>query len=309
MQEGKRPVAAGFFFSLGHSTIVWLGSIAIALTAAAFRDKIEAFKAIGGVAGTLVSAFFLLAIAIVNIFILAAIYKTFRHVKAGGEYVEEDLDMLLGRGGFLARIFRPMFRLITRSWHMYPLGFLFGLGFDTATEIGLLGMSAAGASQGMPFWSILVFPALFTAGMSLVDTTDSVLMLKAYRWAFDKPVRKLYYNMTMTFVSILVALVAGGLETLNLIGDKLELTGDFWEAIVAINNNFGTLGYIIVSIFAATWALSVLIYRWMGYHRQEARVAAPLSAEQASNSEKQGMPRLYRASNTGVCVQEKLVME
>src|SRR5208337_42244 len=182
-------------------------------------------------------------------------------------------------GGFLARIFRPMFRVITRSWHMYPLGFLFGLGFDTATEIGLLGMSAAGASQGMSFWSILVFPALFTAGMSLVDTTDSVLMIKAYGWAFDHPVRKLYYNMTMTFVSVLVALVVGGLETLNLVGDKLELKGAFWEAVGTVNDNFGMLGYIIVGIFAGTWALSVLIYRWMGYDRLETAEAVPVSTE------------------------------
>ncbi|MGO9172929.1 MAG: HoxN/HupN/NixA family nickel/cobalt transporter [Rhodomicrobium sp.] len=279
MQEGKRPAAAGFYFSLGHSTIVWLGSAAIALTAAAFKDKIDAFKAIGGVAGTLVSAFFLLAIAIMNIFILAAIYRTFRHVKAGGQYTEEDLNLLFGRGGFLARIFRPMFRVITRSWHMYPLGFLFGLGFDTATEIGLLGMSAAGASQGMSLWSILVFPALFTAAMSLADTTDSVLMIKAYGWAFDHPVRKLYYNMTMTFVSVLVALVVGGLETLNLVGDKLELKGAFWDAVGAVNDNFGMLGYIIVGIFAGTWALSVLIYRWMGYDRLETAEAVPVSTE------------------------------
>src|SRR5208337_2930752 len=221
MQEGKRPAAAGFFFSLGHSTIVWLGTIVIAVTAAAFKNKIDAFKAIGGVAGTLVSASFLLAIAIMNIFVLAAIYKTFRHVKAGGAYAEEDLNVLLSGGGFLSRLFRPLFGAISRSWHMYPLGFLFGLGFDTATEIGLLGLSAAVASQGMSLWSTFVFPALFTAGMSLVDTTDSILMVKAYGWAFVKPVRKLYYNMTMTFVSILVALIVGGLETLNLIGDKL----------------------------------------------------------------------------------------
>jgi len=279
MQDGEQPIGAGFFFSLGHSTIVWLGSIAIALTAAAFKDKIEAFKAIGGIAGTLVSAFFLLAIAIMNIFILAAIYRTFRHVKAGGHYDDEDLNMLLGRGGFLARIFRPMFRVITRSWHMYPLGFLFGLGFDTASEIGLLGMSAAGASEGMSLWSILVFPALFTAGMSLVDTTDSVLMVKAYGWAFDRPVRKLYYNMTMTFVSVLVALAVGGLEALNLIGDKLELKGSFWESVGAINDGFGTLGYIIVGIFAATWALSVLVYRWMGYDKLEVQAVAPIPGE------------------------------
>ncbi len=152
---------------------------------------------------------------------------------------------------------------------MYPLGLLFGLGFDTASEIGLLGLSATGASQGMPLWSILVFPALFTAGMSLVDTTDSVLMLKAYGWAFMKPVRKLYYNMTMTFVSVLVALIVGSLETLNLIGGKLELKGSFWEAVGAINDNFGIFGYVIIGVFAGTWAISVLVYQLMGYDRLE----------------------------------------
>ena len=269
MQEGKRPAAAGFFFSLGHSTVVWLGTLAIALAAAAFDDKIGSFKAIGGVAGTLISASFLLAIAIMNIFILAAVSKTFRHVKAGGAYVEEDLDILLSGGGFIARMFRPLFRAISHSWQMYPLGLLFGLGFDTATEIGLLGLSAAGASQGMSLWSILVFPALFTAGMSLVDTTDSILMLRAYGWAFVNPVRKLYYNMTMTFVSVLVALIIGSFETLNLIGGKLELKGSFWEAIGAINDNFGVFGTVIIGVFAGTWAISMVLYRLMDYDRLE----------------------------------------
>jgi high-affinity nickel-transport protein len=280
MQEGKRPAAVGFFFSLGHSTIVWLGTIAIALTAAAFKDQIETFKAIGGVAGTLASAFFLLTIAIMNIFVLAAVYKSFRRVKAGGPYVEEDLNMFMG-GGLLARLFGPLFRSISQSWHMYPLGFLFGLGFDTATEIGLLGMSAASASQGMSLGAILVFPALFTAGMSLVDTTDGVLMLRAYGWAFVKPVRKLYYNMTMTFISVLVALVIGGLETLNLIGGKLELKGGFWDTIGAINDNFGTLGYVIVGVFVATWAISALLYRLMNYDRFE---PVPATAENGIDS-------------------------
>ncbi len=279
MQEGRRPAAAGFFFSLGHSTVVWLGSIAIALTATVFKDSLETVKAIGGVAGTLVSAFFLLTIAVMNIFILAAIYRTFRHVKAGGQYADEDLDMLLGKTGFLARIFRPMFRAITRSWQMYPLGFLFGLGFDTATEIGLLGVSAASASQGMSLWSILVFPALFTAGMSLVDTTDSIFMLKAYGWAFVKPVRKLYYNLTMTFVSVLVAVIVGGLEALNLLGDKLELKGTFWQSIGGMNDSLGSLGYIIVGTFVATWIVSVLLYRWMGYDDLEPAVATSGSPE------------------------------
>ncbi len=264
MQEGKQPAAAGFFFSLGHSTVVWLGSIGIALAAAAFADGTGTIKAIGGIAGTLISAFFLLAIAIMNIFILAGVYKTFRHVKAGGEYAGEDTNFLAG-GGLLARLFRPLFRAIGRSWHMYPLGFLFGLGFDTATEIGLLGMSAASASQGMPLWTILVFPALFTAGMSLADTADSTLMVKAYGWALQKPLRKLYYNMTMTAISVLVALVVGGIETLNLIGEKLELKGAFWEAIATAGAHFGTLGFVIAGIFVVTWGLSVLIYRWMEY--------------------------------------------
>ena len=274
MQEGKQPIAAGFFFSLGHSTIVVLASIAIAVTATAFRDRLDSMRAIGGVAGTFVSALFLLAIAIMNLSILAAIYRTFRHVKAGGRYVDEDLNILLAKGGFLARIFRPMFHMIARSWHMYPLGFLFGLGFDTATEIGLLGMSAAGASQGLSIWSILVFPALFTAGMALIDTTDGILMLRAYGWAFIKPVRKLYYNMTMTLVSVLVALVVGALETLNIIGDKLELKGEFWTGIGAIGDNFGALGYLIIGIFIVTWIISFLIYRWMRYDDLETAVRA-----------------------------------
>ena len=273
MQEGKRPVGVGLFFSLGHSTIVVLASVAIAVTATAFKTQMDSFKDIGGVVGTLVSATFLLAIAIMNIFILSAIYRTFQHVKAGGAYVDEDLDLLLAKGGFLARIFRPMFKMITRSWQMYPLGFLFGLGFDTATEVGVLGISAAGASQGLPIWSILVFPALFTAGMSLIDTTDSVLMLGAYGWAFVKPIRKLYYNMTITSVSVVIALIVGGLEALNLIGDQLQLKGAFWGTIGRINDNFGLVGYVIIGIFVGAWAISYVIYRAKGYDALE--IATP----------------------------------
>ena len=148
--------------------------------------------------------------------ILASVYRTFQRVKAGGRYVDEDLDLILSQRGFFGRIFRRLFRLIGKSWHMYPLGFLFGLGFDTATEVGLLGISATEASKGLPIWSILVFPALFTAGMALVDATDSILM-GGYGWAFVKPIRKLYYNMTITFVSIVVALLIGGIEALGLV--------------------------------------------------------------------------------------------
>ncbi|WP_428489184.1 HoxN/HupN/NixA family nickel/cobalt transporter [Rhodopila sp.] len=269
MQEGKRPVGVGFFFSLGHSTIVVLASVAIAATAMAFKNQFDAFQSVGGVIGTLVSALFLLAIAAMNIVILITVYRTFSRVKAGAPYVDEDLNMLLAGRGPLARLFRPMFRLIRRSWQMYPLGFLFGLGFDTATEVGLLGISAAQASQGLSIWSILVFPALFTAGMSLVDTTDSVLMLGAYGWAFIKPIRKLYYNMTITFVSVVVALLVGGIEALGLIGVQFGLTGRFWDGIGALNDNFGTIGFLIIGLFIVSWIASAVIYRARGYDQLE----------------------------------------
>ena len=262
MQEGKRPVAVGFMFSLGHSTVVVLGSAAIAAAALALQHRMDGVREIGGVVGTLVSAIFLLGIAFVNLIVLRSIYRAFVRVRGGAPYVDEDFDRLLADRGFLSRLFRPMFRIITRSWHMYPLGVLFGLGFDTATEIGLLGISAAEASKGLPLYSILVFPVLFAAGMSLIDTTDNILMLGAYGWAFIKPVRKLYYNMTITFVSVVVAMVVGGIEALGLLAGHFRLSGFFWDAVRRLNNNFGALGYFIIAIFALSWVVSIAIYKW-----------------------------------------------
>jgi high-affinity nickel-transport protein len=262
MQDGKRPVAIGFMFSLGHSTVVVLGAAAIAGAALALQHRLAGVRSIGGVIGTLVSAFFLLAIAIVNLIVLRSIYRAFVRVRRGKPYTEEDFDMLLGNRGFLSRLFRPMFKMITRSWHMYPLGFLFGLGFDTATEIGLLGISAAEASKGLSFWAILVFPILFAAGMSLIDTADNILMLGAYGWAFVKPIRKLYYNMTITSVSVIVALVVGGIEALGLLAAHFHFKGWFWDGVARLNNNFGTLGFFIVGLFAVIWIVSIAIYKW-----------------------------------------------
>src|SRR5271166_3130554 len=165
MQDGERPVAVGLFFSLGHSTIVVLLTVAIAVTATALQTRFDAFKSVGGVVGTLVSAAFLLCIAFANILVLMSVYRTFQAVKKGGKFVEEDLYLMLAQRGLFGRLFRRFFRLIERSWQTYPLGVLFGLGFDTATEVGLLGIAATQASQGLSIWSILVFPALFTAGM------------------------------------------------------------------------------------------------------------------------------------------------
>jgi len=269
MQEGRRPLSVGFFFSLGHSTIVVALALAIALTTTALQSHFESFKSVGGFVGTSVSALFLFAIAAANVLVLIQVYRALQFVTKGRGLAEEDIDAILAKRGFLGRILRPAFRLIERSWQMYPLGVLFGLGFDTATEVGLLGISATQAAQGMSIWSILVFPALFTAGMSLMDTTDSVLMVGAYGWAFVKPIRKLFYNLTITFVSVVAALVVGGLEALNLIGDKFALQGSFWEFIGALNDNFGLVGYGIVAFFVMSWIVSFAIYRAKGYDRLE----------------------------------------
>jgi nickel/cobalt transporter (NiCoT) family protein len=272
MQAGKRPITVGLMFSLGHSTIVVLASAAIAATALALQSRMDGLKEIGGLIGTIVSTSFLFAIALMNMVILRSVIRAFARVRRGEPYEDEDLDLLLANRGFLARIFRPLFRLITKGWHMYFLGFLFGLGFDTATEIGVLGISAAGAAQGMPIWSILVFPTLFTAGMTLIDTTDSILMLGAYGWAFVKPVRKLYYNITITTISVLVALLVGSIEGLGLLADRLHLAGAFWDRVGSLNDNFGMIGYVIIGVFIVSWLLSAAIYRWKRFEEVEGRV-------------------------------------
>ena len=269
MQQGKRPVAVGLMFSLGHSTVVIAGALAIAATALALQHRIDAVRSIGGLIGTLVSALFLFAIAIVNLVVLHSVYRSFLRVRRGEPYVDEDFDLLLGNRGFLSRLFRPMFNLIQSSWHMYPLGFLFGLGFDTATEIGLLGISAAEAAKGLSLGSILVFPVLFAAGMSLIDSTDNILMLGAYGWAFVKPIRKLYYNITITSVSVVVAFAVGGIEALGLLAGQFHLTGGLWSAVGRLNGNFGLLGYCIVALFAASWVLSIAIYKWRRFDEIE----------------------------------------
>ena len=276
MQQGQRPVAVGFFFALGHSTVVVAMSVGIAFAASELTSRFDSMKAVGGIISTSVSALFLFAIALVNALVLVSVYRTFQAVKRGEPFAADDFDILLNSRGFLARIFRPLFRLVTRSWHMLAIGFLFGLGFDTATEVALFGISSTQAANAMSFSSIMIFPALFTAGMSLVDTTDGVLMLGAYGWAFMKPIRKLYYNMTITAVSVVVAVVIGGLETLNLIGDQLGLTdgGGFWGTIGGLNDNFGRLGYVIIGVFMLSWAGSVMFYRFKRYDELEIKVAA-----------------------------------
>ncbi len=273
MQDGKRPATVGFYFAMGHASVVFLAAAVVAATSSALAGRFDGLRSVGGIISTSVSALFLLVIAFMNLVIFRSVWRTFRHVQSGGAYAEEDLDLLLNQRGFAARLFRPVFRLIEHSWHMYPLGFLFGLGFETATEVALLGISATQASKGTSVWVIMVFPALFAAGMSLIDTTDGVLMLGAYDWAFVKPMRKLFYNMTITLVSVVVAALIGGIEALGLIEEQLHLSGRFWDLVSRLNGNFNGLGFAIIAIFAVTWAASVFIYRYKGYDALEVRSA------------------------------------
>ena len=273
MQEGKRPVTVGFYFAMGHATVVILAAAGVAATASALIARMESARSIGSIISTSVSALFLLLIAVMNLLIFRSVWLTFRHIRRGGAYVEEDFDLLLNKRGVVARLFRPLFRLVKQSWHMFPLGFLFGLGFDTATEVALLGISATQAANGTSIWAIMVFPALFATGMALVDTTDGILMLGAYDWAFVKPIRKLFYNMIITVVSVIVALLVGGIEALGLIQSQLRLSGPFWDLIQELNGNMNSLGFIIIGIFILAWIISVLIYRYCGYEEIEVKRA------------------------------------
>jgi nickel/cobalt transporter (NiCoT) family protein len=264
MQEGKPALSVGFFFSLGHSTVVVLAAAAIAASAGALHPWLDSLKLIGGTVGTAISAAFLLVIALVNLVIFREAWRGFRRVAAGGALDATALDEMLAGRGLLNRLFRPLFRVVRRSWHLYPLGFLFGLGFDTATEIGLLGIAATQSAQGLSPWQTMVFPALFTAGMALIDTSDSVLMVGAYGWAFVQPLRKLWYNLTITGASVAVALLIGGVEALGLIADQFDLSGQFWDAVASLNDNMSSFGFAVIAIFALAWGGSALLFRWQG---------------------------------------------
>ena len=281
MQENKRPVAVGFFFSLGHSTIVVALSIAIALAAAYIQSAIPGFKSAGGLIGTSVSALFLYLIAFINILVLWEVFRTFQKVKRGEEYNDQTLDEFLNQRGLMGRFFRPLLKMVDKSWKMYPVGVLFGLGFDTATEVALLGISAVEAGRGLPIPFILIFPLLFTAGMCLLDTTDGILMLGAYGWAFVKPVRKLYYNLNITLVSVLVALVVGTIEIISIISGPLNLTGGIWDYLN--NLDFGLLGILIIGIFILSWVVSTIIYKVRRYDDIEVKIA-PKAEELVSSS-------------------------
>ncbi|PWK34232.1 HoxN/HupN/NixA family nickel/cobalt transporter [Cupriavidus plantarum] len=262
MHEGRRPISVGFFFSLGHSTVVMAMSLGIALAVSALQSRIEAWKAIGGLIGTGASVLFLLILAVLNLRILLSAWRAYRAASRGAAAAHAaETGGADHAGGLMTRLLAPLLRLTRRSWHLYPVGLLFGLGFDTATEVALFGMSAAEATRGVPFWSVMVFPALFAAGMSLVDTLDGFLMIRAYGWALENPARKLRYNMTITSISVLVAVVIAGVESVGLLADKLSLHGVVWEWIVSLNGRLGMLGYIMIGVFGVGWGASVAVHR------------------------------------------------
>ena len=260
LQKGKRPLGVGFFFSLGHSTIVLALSVGIAVAASAASKFRDSFEAAGGVIGTIVSAVFLYLIASLNLFVLVGIVRMWRQAKRG-DYRAEELNQLLASRGLMNRIFRGRYnRFINHSWQLYPVGVLFGLGFDTATEVGLLGLSATAAvAGGLPALAIISLPILFAAGMSLMDTLDGLFMSKAYGWAFVTPIRKIYYNITTTGLSIFVAFVIGTIELIGLLAQEFNLSGQPWDFISGIDIN--TAGRIIVGTFLVVWIGAVLYYK------------------------------------------------
>jgi nickel/cobalt transporter (NiCoT) family protein len=282
MADGKRPLSVGFWFSLGHSTIVFMLALLLSLGVKALVGPVKndgsKLHHYTGLIGTSVSGTFLFAIAAINVVILVGIVKVFRDMRRG-LYDEETLEEQLNNRGLMNRILRPVMKSVTRPGQMYPVGVLFGLGFDTATEVGLLVLAAAGAAGALPWYAILSLPVLFAAGMCLFDTIDGTFMNFAYGWAFSKPVRKVYYNITITTLSVMVAFIIGGVELLGLMAQQLNINGRFWTAMQ--NANINSLGFVIVGLFVVTWTVALLIWR---FGRIEEKWSAGMQRAQLANT-------------------------
>ena len=262
MQEGQRPLSVGFFFSLGHSTVVFLLGALVVAGIRGLGGQIEndgsTAHTTTGLIGPVVSGSFLYLIGILNLVILVGILRIFRRMRRG-QFDERRLEEQLEARGFMTRFYGRATRAVHAPWQMYPIGLLFGLGFDTATEVALLVLAGAGAASGLPFYAILCLPILFAAGMSLLDTIDGAFMSIAYDWAFARPIRKIYYNITITALSVAVALLIGTIELLTVIADKLGLSGGLWTFVSNLDLN--TIGYAVVALFVATWAIAVSVWR------------------------------------------------
>lgn len=265
MQEGKRPFTVGLWFSLGHSTIVVCLIIGLIIATRTIASNIPVLQSNGAIIGTTVSGAFLFIMGLVNALIVIGIYRIFQNMRQG-RLDQEELDNLLENRGFLNRYFRPLFRIVSKPWQIYPIGVLFGLGFDTASEIALIAISVGiGVSSTIPVWMILVLPLMFTCGMVLVDTTDGVTMRLAYGWAFLNPIRKIYYNLTVTIISVLVAFAIGGVELLSVLANELRLQGPIWNSFSSLD--FESLGFAIIGIFAITWAVSVAYWKYKRFDK------------------------------------------
>ncbi len=275
MQDGQRPLGVGFFFSLGHSTIVFglavLLAIGVRVLAGPVADKSSTLHHYTGLIGTTVSGVFLYLIAIINIVILVGILRVFASMRRG-DFDEAALEEHLNNRGLLNRFLGRFARSVTKSWHMYPVGMLFGLGFDTATEIALLVLAGTSAAGGLPWYAIVCLPVLFAAGMCLLDTLDGSFMNFAYGWAFSQPVRKVYYNIVITGLSVAVALIIGSFELLGLLAGQLGWNGGFWDWVGGIDLNM--IGFVIVGLFALTWVAALLIWKYAHIeHKWNARLA------------------------------------
>jgi nickel/cobalt transporter (NiCoT) family protein len=261
--EGKRPLSVGFFFSLGHSSVVFvlalLLNLGIRALDAQVKDAGSQLQHTTNIVGTLVSGFFLFLIAAMNVVILAGILKVFREMRAG-HFDDQELERQLNNRGLMNRFLGPLARRIDAPWKMYPIGFLFGLGFDTATEVALLVLAGTAVVSGLPFYAVLSLPILFAAGMSLFDTADGCFMNFAYDWAFARPVRKVYYNITITALSVFVAVFVGAVELLGLLGQESNLTGSGWSWLA--NFNINTAGFVIVGVFVVTWLVALGIWHF-----------------------------------------------
>ena len=265
MQEGKRPYTVGMWFSLGHSTVVVALIIALIFATRAVAADIPVLQSTGAIVGTLVSGSFLWIIGFINAVIVIGIYKIFQTLKQG-KLNQEELDNLLEKRGFMNRFFRPLFRVINKPWHIYPVGVLFGLGFDTASEVALIAISVGiGVSTSIPIYYILILPLLFTCGMVTVDTADGIAMRLAYGWAFLNPIRKIYYNLTVTVISVLVAWAIGTIELLQVLSTELNLSGLFWSWLNTIN--FEMIGFGIIGIFILSWVISFSYWRVKKYDK------------------------------------------
>ncbi len=259
LQKGKKPLGIGFFFSLGHSTVVLVLAVVISFAAVAVKESLPELKVVGGLIGAGVSGVFLWIIGALNLLVLLDILKVWQKAKTGS-HSHAHLEQLLQQRGLMNRLFGGRLqKFLNHSWQMYPLGLLFGLGFDTASEVGLLAMTAGASAGDLPIGAVLSLPILFAAGMSVMDTTDGVLMSRAYNWAFINPLRKIFYNLATTSLSIAVALMIGSIELLQVLINLLDLRGSVFDFIVALD--FGVLGYLIVGLFLFGWALSALLWK------------------------------------------------